>query len=143
MNGLEFLRNLHFGGGPRAPMAELMGFELVEVEEGLAVFAITPGQQHYNPLGTVHAGVALTLLDSAMGAAVHTTLAEGVAYTTLETKVNLVRAIRSDTGELRAEGRVVHRGRTTATCEGRFIATADGKLYAHGTSTCLIFDRPG
>ena len=137
MNGLEFLRSIHFGSGPQAPMARLMGFELVEVEEGLAVFAIVPREQHYNPLGTVHAGVALTLLDSCMGAAVHTTLPEGVAYTTLETKVNLVRAVRADTGELRAEGRVVHRGRTTATAEGRFV-DADGKLYAHGTSTCLI-----
>ena len=138
MNGLEFLRSLHFGPGPSAPMAGLMGFELVEVEEGVAVFSIVPTETHYNPLGTVHAGVALTLLDSCMGAAVHTTLPEGVAYTTLETKVNLVRAITADTGELRAEGRVVHRGRTTATCEGRFLGVADGKLYAHGTSTCLI-----
>lgn len=138
MNGLEFLRSIHFGPGPSAPMAGLMGFELVEVEEGVAVFSIVPTEQHCNPLGTVHAGVALTLLDSCMGAAVHTTLPEGVAYTTLETKVNLVRAIRADTGELRAEGRVVHRGRTTATSEGRFVGVADGKLYAHGTSTCLI-----
>ena len=142
MNGLEYLRSINFGSGPNAPMATLLGFDLVEVEEGKAVFAIVPGEQHYNVLGSVHAGVALTLLDSAMGAAVHSTLPEGVAYTTLETKVNLVRAITSATGELRAEGRVVHRGRTTATSEGRFV-DAEGKVYAHGTSTCLILEPRG
>lgn len=138
MNGLELLQAIRDGELPRAPIQDLLGFRLVDVEEGAVAFAIEPSEAHYNPLGTVHAGIAMTLLDSAMGAAVHSTLAESEAYTTLETKVNLVRAIRADTGELRAEGRVVHRGRTTATSEGRFVGAADGKLYAHGTSTCLI-----
>ena len=138
MNGLEFLRAIAAGEAPRAPIQDLIGFRLAEVEEGSVVFTIEPHEEHYNPIGSVHAGIAMTLLDSAMGAAVHSTLPEGGGYTTLETKVNLVRAIRADTGELRAEGRVVHRGRTTATCEGRFVGAADGKLYAHGTSTCLI-----
>lgn len=100
---------------------------------GLELLAIRNGQLPKAPIQDL-----LGFRLSAMGAAVHSTLAQGEAYTTLETKVNLVRAIRADTGELRAEGRVVHRGRTTATAEGRFVGAADGKLYAHGTSTCLI-----
>jgi len=138
VNGLELLRAIRNGQLPKAPIQDLLGFRLVDVGEGAVTFTIEPREDHYNPLGTVHAGIAMTLLDSAMGAAVHSTLAQGEAYTTLETKVNLVRAIRADTSELRAEGRVVHRGRTTATAEGRFVRAADGKLYAHGTSTCLI-----
>jgi uncharacterized protein (TIGR00369 family) len=141
--GLERMRAIVDGSDEPPPMATLMGFKLIEVEEGRAVFSVVPGKQHYNPLGMVHGGLALTLLDSALGVAVHTTLAEGASYSTLETKVNLVRPITADTGELRAEGRVVHRGRTTATAEGRFTGVADGKLYAHGTSTCLILTPPG
>jgi uncharacterized protein (TIGR00369 family) len=98
---------------------------------------MTPGPQHYNPIGSVHGGIALTLLDSAMGCAVHTTLAAGVGYTTLEVKTNFVRAITGETGVIRCEGTVVHRGSRIATAEGR-ITDAAGKLLAHGSTTCLI-----
>jgi uncharacterized protein (TIGR00369 family) len=107
------------------------------VEPGRAVFAIEPMEYHYNPIGSVHGGVACTLLDSAMGCAVHTTLPAGVGYTTAELKVNLVRAITSATGLLEAEGKVIHRGNRLATAEG-FLRDMDGRLYAHGTSTCVI-----
>lgn len=136
-SGLELLRRILHGDHPRAPISDTLGFDLVEVEEGRAVFSITPGPQHYNPIGSVHGGVAATLLDSCMGCAVHSTLAPGVGYTTLELKVNLVRAITADTGELRAVGSLISAGRRVATAEGRLV-DADGRLYAHGTTTCLI-----
>jgi uncharacterized protein (TIGR00369 family) len=136
--GIDFLRAIRDGELPPAPIQNLLGFTLVEVDEGRAVFAATPGEQHYNPIGVVHAGLAATMLDSAMGVAVHSTLPQGSAYTTLETKFNLTRPIAADTGEIRAEGTVVHRGRTVATADGRVTRVSDGKLLAHGTSTCLI-----
>jgi uncharacterized protein (TIGR00369 family) len=123
-----------------------MGFAPTEVEEGRAVFAVEPGPQHYNPLGTVHGGLAATLLDSAMGCAVHSTLADGEAYTTLELKVNFTRPITAETGPVTCEGVVVHRGARVATAEGRVIAEESGKLLAHGTTTCLVVTpngRPG
>ena len=138
--GLEVLRGIRDGALPRAPIQDTLGFELAEVDEGRTVFSCVPTEGHLNPLGTVHGGVAATLLDSAMGAAVHSTLPEGQAYGTLETKFNLVRAVTPDTGELRCEGVVVHRGSRVATAEGRLTRTSDGKLVAHGTSTCLILD---
>ena len=138
MVGLEFLQAIRDGELSTAPIQELLGFSLVEVEEGRVVFAAVPGEQHYNPIGVVHGGNAATLLDSAMGACVHSTLPAGSGYSTLETKFNLVRPITADTGEIRAEGRVVHRGGRVATAEGRITREADGKLLAHGTSTCLI-----
>jgi len=122
---------------PHAPVAELLGFDLVDLGEGHAAFRMDPGERHYNPLGTVHGGVAATLLDSAMGVAVHTTLNEGEAYTTLELKVNYVRAITQDTGPVVATGSVIHRGGRVATAEVR-LTDAGGRLLAHGTSTCLI-----
>ncbi|TMD96349.1 MAG: PaaI family thioesterase [Chloroflexi bacterium] len=103
-----------------------------------AVFEGEPGEYLYNPIGVVHGGFAMTLLDSAMGCAIHSTLAAGERYTTLEVKSNFVRAITVDTGRVRCEGVVVHRGGTVATAEGRLIAIASGKLLAHGTTTCLI-----
>ena len=115
-----------------------LGFGPIEVEEGRATFTIEPAEFHYNPIGVVHGGLALALLDSAMGCAVHSTLAAGVAYTTLEVKANFVRPLTSSTGLIRCTGTVVHGGRTVATAEGR-VVDADGKLYAHGTSTLLIF----
>ena len=102
------------------------------------MFAVTPAEYHYNPIGVVHGGLAATLLDSAMGCAVQTTLPAGVAYTTLEFKVNFARAITRDTGRIVCEANVIHRGRTVATAEGRVIAEDTGKLLAHGTTTCLI-----
>jgi uncharacterized protein (TIGR00369 family) len=122
---------------PHAPVAELLGFTLTELGEGQASFELDPGERHYNPLGTVHGGIAATLLDSAMGVAVHTTLGEGQRYTTLELKVNFVRAITEETGRVVATGSVIHRGGRVATAEAR-LTDADGRLLAHGTSTCLI-----
>lgn len=138
MTGLEFLEAIRSGELPPAPISRLLGFHLVEVEPERAVFEATPGEQHFNPIGVVHAGLAATMLDSAMGVSVHTTLAVGEGYTTLETKFNLVRAITADTGTIRCEGRLVHRGRRVATADGRVIRASDSKLLAHGTSTCLI-----
>jgi uncharacterized protein (TIGR00369 family) len=110
----------------------------VAAEPGRAVFEMEPGPQHYNPIGSVHGGIALTLLDSAMGCAVHTTLEQGDRYTTLEVKTNFVRPITSDTGVIRCEGIVLHRGARVATAEGR-VTDSVGRLLAHGTTTCLIF----
>ena len=114
-----------------------MGFYGVSAEPGRAVFEMEPGPQHYNPIGSVHGGVALTLLDSAMGCAVHTLLEPGVGYTTLEVKTNFVRPIKADTGLIRCEGIVIHKGSRVATAEGK-LTDAGGKLLAHGTTTCLI-----
>ena len=135
--GLLQLTAIRDGTAPPAPIQELLGFDLIEVTEGTAIFCYRPDLRHRNPLGTVHGGIAMTLLDSAAGAAVHSTLSDGYLYTTLETKVNLVRAVRPTTGRLLAEGSVVHRGRTVATAESRLVS-AEGTLYAHATSTCLI-----
>lgn len=137
MPGLAFLEAIRDEELPPAPIQRLLDFTLTEVEEGRVVFTATPGEQHYNPIGVVHGGLAATLLDSAMGAAVHSTLPEGQGYTTLETKFNLVRAITADTGPILAEGSVVNRGRQVATAEG-YLRDGAGKLLAHGTSTCLI-----
>jgi uncharacterized protein (TIGR00369 family) len=138
MSGLDYLRAMAEGELPMAPMAELMGMEPVEAEEGRIVFAAIPGPQHYNPIGLVHGGLAMTLLDSAMGCAVQTTLPAGVGYTSVETKVNFTRPITADTGRILCEGTVLNRGRTIALAEARVTAEDTGKLLAHGTSTCLI-----
>lgn len=135
--GLEFLRGILEGKFPRPPIQDALGFHLVEVERGRAVFQGEPRLEHYNPIGSVHGGWAATLLDSCMACAVHSTLAAGQGYTTLELKLNLVRPIFAGTGHVRAEGKLVSAGRSVATSEGRLFG-ADGKLYAHGTETCLI-----
>lgn len=137
MAGLDYLRAMIAGKLPQPPFANIVGFALVEAEEGRAVFEIEPMEFHYNPSGAVHGGVACTLLDSAMGCAVHTTLPAGVGYTTVELKVNLVKGITARTGQLRAEGRIIHRGNRVATAEG-YLRGADGRLYAHATTTCMI-----
>ena len=137
MTGLELMHAIVSGDAPAPPIAELVGFDLVEVGEGHASFSLDPAERHYNPLGTVHGGIAATLLDSAMGCAVHTTLGEGENYTTLELKVNFVRAITEATGRVVAAGSVIHRGGRVATAEAR-LTDEDGRLLAHGTSTCLI-----
>lgn len=143
LSGLEYLRAMREGRIPMPPIAELMGFEGLEAGEGRVVFSATPAEYHYNPIGVVHGGLALTLLDSAMGCAVQSTLPAGMGYTTLEVKVNFARAITSDTGLVECEGTVVHRGRSTATAEGRVFAKDTGKLLAHGTTTCLIIGANG
>jgi uncharacterized protein (TIGR00369 family) len=134
---IEHLRAIRDGRLPDPPFARLLGMRLARVEDGEAEFELTPAEQHYNPIGVVHGGVAFTLLDSAMGCAVQTRCPAGKGYTTLELKVNLVRAITLKTGALRACAKVVHFGTRTATVEGR-LEDAAGKLYAHGSSTCLI-----
>jgi uncharacterized protein (TIGR00369 family) len=143
VTGLELLRAIAAGDAPGAPIADLMGFEPVEAEEGRVVFACVPRPHHYNPIGAVHGGLAATLLDSAMGCAVHSTLPEGKGYTTLELKVNFTRPITLDTGRILCEGKVVHRGGRVATAEGQVIAERSGKLLAHGTTTCLILSLDG
>lgn len=139
MTGIDFLRAIRDGRLPPAPMAQLLGFRLTEVEPGHVVFEIIPGEQHYNPIGVVHGGLAMTLLDSAMGCCVQTRMPAGSAYTTLEAKTNLVRAITAKTGKLRAIGTVVHLGKRVATAEAR-LEDAAGKLYAHATSTCIVLN---
>jgi uncharacterized protein (TIGR00369 family) len=139
MSGLELLQGMIAGRFPGPPIMQLIGFRLAEVDSGRAVFEGTPSLAHYNPLGTVHGGYAATLLDSCMGCAVHTTLPKGVGYTTLEFKVNLVRALTADTGPVRAEGKIVNGGRRVATAEGR-LTDAQGRLLAHATTTCLVFE---
>ena len=138
LSGMEYIQAIFRGELPAPPISELMGFRGVEAEPGRAVFELEPGPQHYNPIGSVHGGIALTLLDSAMGCAVHTQLERGVGYTTLEVKTNFVRPITADTGVIRCEGTVIHQGSRIATAEGKLTDT-NGKLLAHGTTTCLIF----
>jgi uncharacterized protein (TIGR00369 family) len=140
LSGLEYLRKFVAGELPRPPISALMNFGLVELDEGRAVFAVEPAEYHYNPIGVVHGGLAATLLDSAMGCAIHSMLPAGAGYTTLEIKVNYIRAMTAETGRVRCEGKLIHLGGRTATAEGR-ITDDDGRLYAHGTTTCLIF-RP-
>jgi uncharacterized protein (TIGR00369 family) len=136
--GLQLLQEVFDGRLPPPPIASTMGFTGVHVEEGKAVFEGEPAEYLYNPIGVVHGGFAMTLLDSAMGCAVQSTLGVGERYTTLEVKTNFIRPITLDTGRVRCEGVVIHRGRTTATAEGKVIVVSTGKLLAHGTTTCLI-----
>ena len=143
MRGIDYLRRIAAGEVPAPPISRLMGFTVVEADEGRAVFEATPGEEHYNPIGVVHGGLAATLLDSAMGCAVQTTLPAGQAYTTLEVKVNFARPMTRDTGRVVCEASVIHRGRTVATAEGRVFAEDGGKLIAHGTTTCLLFSANG
>ncbi len=137
-DGLGFLKAIIDGTLPKPPIADLLGFDIVEAETGQAVFEGLPEYRHYNPIGTVHGGLAMTLLDSCMSCAIQTTLQKGEIYTTLEVKVNLVRAITKETGLVRATGRLIHRGRTIGTAEGD-IRDKAGNLLAHGTTTCVIF----
>jgi uncharacterized protein (TIGR00369 family) len=139
--GIEVLRDMIDGRLPGAPISHAMHFLLVHVAPGEAVFQGRPSAEFLNPLGSLHGGWYATLLDSAVGCAVHTTLQPGRAYTTLEFKMNLVRAIGPGVPLIRAEGRTIHVGRQTATAESKLIGP-DGKLYAHATTTCLIFDLP-
>ena len=143
VSGLDHLNAIREGLLPPPPIAALMGFDLVEAAEGRAVFAVTPEEFHYNPIGVVHGGLAATLIDSATGCAVQSTLEPGVAYTTLEVKVNFARAITRDTGRVVCEGTVIHRGRRIATAEARLVAEASGRLHAHGTATCLLMAADG
>jgi uncharacterized protein (TIGR00369 family) len=139
--GLEIMQAMLAGELPYPHIADTLDFALIEVEPGKAVFQGTPQLKHYNPLGSVHGGWYATLLDSALGCAVHTTLPAGRAYTTAELGVNIVRAASAKTGPLRAIGTVLHSGRQLATAEARIVGP-DGRLYAHATTTCLVFEAP-
>ncbi|ROM82988.1 aromatic compound catabolic protein [Pseudomonas brassicacearum] len=139
--GMEVFEAIFAGELPPPPIGDTLDFVLIHMAPGIAVFQGRPQRRHYNPLGTVHGGWFATLLDSAVGCAVHSTLPAGKGYTTLELKVNMVRPLNDQVPLVRAEGKVIHAGRTVATAEGRIIGP-DGKLYAHATTTCLIFDHP-
>jgi uncharacterized protein (TIGR00369 family) len=138
LSGLERMRRVIAGELPQSPIARLMNFRMVEAEPGRAIFEGVPEEYHYNPIGMVHGGFAATMLDSAMGCAVHTLLPARVGYTTLEFKLNFVKPVKASTGPVRAIGTVLHSGRTTSLAEGRLVS-ADGALHAHATTTCLIF----
>ena len=138
MDGLTLLKGVQEGRFPAPPIAQPLGFRVTEVEPGRVLFEYTPVFDHYNPLGTVHGGIAATLLDSVMGCCIHSTLKAGVGYTTLEIKVNYVRAMTDKTGPVKAEGKVINVGARIATSEGK-LYDSTGKLLAHGTTTCLIF----
>lgn len=139
MDGLSFLRAMAAGEIPIPPVAETLDFAGFDVEAGRVSFRIVPREFHYNPIGAVHGGVLATLADSAMGCAVHSTLTAGSGYTTLEFKINFVRPVTVETGEIVATGEVVHRGRRVATAEAR-ITDADGRLLAHASTTCLVLE---
>lgn len=138
-SGVEMFEAIFAGRLPPPPIGDTLDFIPVHIEPGCAVFQGRPQRRHYNPLGTVHGGWFATLLDSAVGCAVHSTLPAGKGYTTLELKVNMLRSLDDRVPLVRAEGKVVHAGRQVALAEGRIVGP-DGKLYAHATTTCLIFD---
>ena len=137
MSGLEFVKGLASGALPLNTFAYTLGYDVVEAESGRVAITVTPTIAHLNPWGTIHGGLTATLLDSCMGLAIKTMLDKGVGSTTLEFKISLVRAITLETGELRAEGKVLNCGSRVGTAEGR-VTDANGRLLAHGTTTCLI-----
>ena len=139
MSGLEFVQGLVDGTLPLNTIARTLGYDVSEAANGRVVVTATPNESHLNPAGTVHGGLAATLLDSCMGLAIWSTLDKGVSQTTLEFKISLVRTITPETGLIKAEGIVLNRGRRVGTAEGR-ITDGQDRLLAHGTTTCLIFD---
>jgi uncharacterized protein (TIGR00369 family) len=139
MTGLEYFRAMVDGRVPSPPMVSLLGLRIVEADEGRVAFAGTVTEKFYNGWGVAHGGFAATLLDSALTCAINTTSSRERSFTTLELKINFVRPLTRDTGEVRCEGRVIHAGKRTATAEGRIVGT-DGKLYAHGTTTCIVIE---
>ncbi|MGW3290164.1 PaaI family thioesterase [Streptomyces sp. NPDC001002] len=140
-SGLDLLRAVQEGRLPAPPVAATLDFTLDEVAEGRAVFSLLPGEEHYNPIGSVHGGVYATLLDSAAGCAVQSTLPVGMGYTSLDLTVKFLRRITLDTGRVRAVGTVVNRGRQTALAEATLLDGKD-RLLAHATSSCLLFPVP-
>jgi uncharacterized protein (TIGR00369 family) len=141
LSGVEFLRRVIAGELPLPPMWELMNIHITEVEVGRIVFEGTPEEYHYNPLGVIHGGLAATILDSALGCCVNSCLAAGDFYTTLELKVNYVKAITLDTGPVRAIATIIHAGKSTAVAEGRVVDARD-RIYAYGSTTCLVRRAP-
>jgi uncharacterized protein (TIGR00369 family) len=140
LSGLDQLRRAFSPDAPPVAIGQKLGFRLVSVEHGRVVFEGTPDRSVYNPIGTVHGGYAATLLDSALGCAVHSTLAPGQAYSTAELKICYIRPMTADTGPVRAEGQVVNVGRRIGFAEGRLVDQA-GRLYATATTTCVVFER--
>jgi uncharacterized protein (TIGR00369 family) len=140
MSGLEFVQGLADGTLPLNTIARTLGYDIAEAESGRVVVTADPTDDHLNPAGTVHGGFSATLLDSCMGLALQSTLEKGLTQTTLEFKISLVRPITPQTGPIRAEGVVLNRGRRVGTAEGR-ITDGQGKLLAHGTTTCFIFEN--
>ncbi|SDO98119.1 uncharacterized domain 1-containing protein [Streptomyces sp. cf386] len=140
-SGLDFLREMQAGHLPGPPITATLDFALDEVDEGRVVFSMTPGEEHYNPIGSVHGGVYATLLDSAAGCAVQSTLPPGMGYTSLDLTVKFLKRITADTGRVRAIGTIVSRGRQTALAEARLI-DAEERLLAHATSSCMLFPVP-
>lgn len=140
-SGMEFLQKIWRGELPSVPIGKTMDFIPIEGEPGRIVFQGTPGKQHYNPIGSVHGGYFCTLLDSALGCAVQSVLPQGAGYTTLELKVNLIRALTDKTGPVRAIGKVIQVGRSVGIAEASLV-DVDGKIYAHATTTCLVFQLP-
>ena len=140
LSGLEYLQKIKSGELPMPPMMVLMNGRFAKLSEGRVVFEAEPGECHFNPIGSVHGGFAATLLDAAMGCSIHSCLPAEVGYTTLEIKINYVRPLSDKTGLVRCEGTAVHVGGKIATAEGR-VVDADGNLYAHGTTTCLLMRR--
>jgi uncharacterized protein (TIGR00369 family) len=140
MTGIDYMRSIVAGEVPPPPIAVTMRLRPIEVEEGRAVFAGEPGEEHYNPIGVVHGGYAATLLDSALGCAVHTTLPAGVGYTSLGLEAKYVRPITRDTGRVLCEANVLYRGRRQATAEASLTAADGGKLLAHGVATCMLLN---
>ena len=139
MSGLEFVQGLANGLLPLNTIAQTFGYDIIEAENGRVVVAALPGETHLNPAGTVHGGLAATVLDSCMGLAVQSTLDKGVGSTTLEFKISFIRPITPETGPIKAEGVVISRGRRVGTAEGR-VTDSKGRLLVHGTTTCLIFE---
>ena len=139
MSGLDFVQGLASGALPLNTIAQTLGYDVVEAESGRVVITVSPNESHLNPWGTVHGGLTATLLDSCTGLAVQSTLDKGFGSTTLEFKISLVRAITTETGEIKAEGKVLNAGRRIGTAEGR-VTDRKGRLLAHGTTTCLIFE---
>jgi uncharacterized protein (TIGR00369 family) len=139
MAGLDYLHAMIAGKIPPPPIVKLMGINMISAEPGLVVMKLAVGEYLYNPIGSVHGGVAATLLDSVMGCAVHSVLPQGRAYSTLEIKISYLRAITDALGEVTAEGRVVNAGRKAAFAEGRIVDAA-GKLYATGSTTCAVWE---
>ncbi|MFD2935564.1 PaaI family thioesterase [Spirosoma flavum] len=138
LSGMDYLRGIIAGKYPAAAIANTLDMQIEAVEEGKVTFSIVPQEFHYNPIGSVHGGVFCTILDSALGCAIHSTLPAGTGYTTLELKVNFIRPLTITTGKVLAIGTLIHSGRSVATAEAK-IVDEQGKLYAHATTTCMLF----
>jgi uncharacterized protein (TIGR00369 family) len=139
MSGLDFMRAYLDGAIAAPPITATLGFAIVEAEEGRTVFTCEPGEHHYNPIGIVHGGLVSSLIDSASGTAIHTTLAKGELYATVNLSVDMLRPVSDTTGRLRAESTVVHRGSRIAIATAEVTGEADAKVYARGQTTCLIY----